>query len=105
MNLSQSTLFQDGGDTPLFAPGGMDQLSGYADNSQVLGDGWEQHVSPLLDAMQDGANSPQQTTSFDGFDDNTQKQLNDYLNEVRGQMATTKHAAIRYGEMQRNDAF
>jgi hypothetical protein len=100
----QSKLFQDGGDTPLLPVGGYDQMAGDAPVGKILQDGWEQKVRPLLDAMQESSNKPERTYNFAGFDDDTQKQLNDYLNQVRGQKATMQHQALRYAEMQRDQA-
>ncbi|CAK0772511.1 hypothetical protein CCP3SC15_450001 [Gammaproteobacteria bacterium] len=99
-----SQLFQEGGDVPTLPVGGYDQTSGYMDVGKLMQDGWAEKVKPVWDAMKAAALSPERKYALNGFDDATQKQLSLYLQQVKSQMASTKHAALRWGETQRDFA-
>jgi diguanylate cyclase (GGDEF)-like protein len=89
--------FGEGSNTlPLLPPGGYDQMSGWMDMGKAFMDGWLEEVKPGLEAMKASALSPARKYSFEGIDADTQKQLNRYLVDVRGQLATTKSAGVRW---------
>lgn len=89
---------------PLLPPGGYEQTSGYMDMGKMLLDGYADQVRPVLDAMRNATAEPDRNYSFEGFDDVTQKELNQYLNSVRGEQATLKRATMRWGDANRNFA-
>jgi hypothetical protein len=91
-------LFKDGGDLPILPPGGYEQLAGRMDASKIMEDGWNAELRPILDAMKESANSPEQVRSFAGLDAQTNKELNGYLNTVASKQATVKHSAMKWGE-------
>lgn len=98
------TLFQDA--DPRFPPGGYEEASGYLPEAWAMDEGWRDRVRPLLEGMQDEALKQlgERGTDLPGMDAETSKTLNRYLNQVQGDMATSKLAAVRYAEMKRDSA-
>ena len=92
-------LFKDGGDLPLLAPGAYDQLASRMDATKIFEDGWSDQIRPALEAMKESANSPERRYTFKDMDAQTQRELNQYLGTLSGKMASAKHAASKWGEV------
>jgi hypothetical protein len=101
-NKNPNALYQEGGDMPLFPVGGYDQMSGFAEMGNILHDGWLTEVKPLLDAMQDAAGKPEAKYNFAGMDEDTNRMFNQWVNQVRGSMAQTKHMTLGYADTKRD---
>jgi len=96
---SNTRFYQQEADTmPTLPPGGYDQLSGYMDVGKMLYDGWLDEVKPMLDEMKNSAMQPENRYNFAGMDEQTRKQMNLYLADTRGKLATSKNAARRWGD-------
>lgn len=94
----QANFYQNNNDNPTLPPGGYDQHSGYMDVGKLLYDGWLDEVKPMMDEMKKSAMQPENRYNFAGMDEQTRKDLNLYLAETRGRLATTKNAARRWGD-------
>lgn len=98
-------LFQDA-DLPV---GSLDAASGFMPQSAVMEEGWGRHIKPLLEAMEEEAISRQQS-GFSGegamkdMSPEGQGMLRKYMKEVQNDMATSKLAAMRWGEQRRDFA-
>jgi hypothetical protein len=106
------TLYQDApivpdanGQMPL---GAFDQASGFLPESEVRDEGWTKNVKPLLDSMRNVALDRLTLRPGEGatrdLSPEGQDMLRRYLAQVKGDMATTKLATIRWGENQRDYA-
>jgi hypothetical protein len=103
-----SSLFQDA-DLPV---GALDSASQFMPQSQVMEEGWARHIKPLLEAMEEEAVARTLTPSLSlkgegGFKDMSaegQAMLRQYMNGVKNDMATSKLAAMRWGEQKRDFA-
>jgi hypothetical protein len=85
-------------------PNGYDELSGgFLPESRVLDEGWTNYVWPLLNEMKKVAGEGvTRTFNISGLDAETQAMLRRYLNQVRGDLATSKLITTRFAEMQRD---
>jgi hypothetical protein len=98
------TLFQDADPrTPL---GYYEQQSGWLPEGAVMDEAWSHYIQPLLDGMQNEAvrQYREPTFSIGELDAPTQQSLTKYLNQKKGELATSKLAAVRYGETMRDFA-
>ncbi len=91
--------------------GGYENTAGVVFDGEIMEDGFASHVMGLLDGMEESAigrveNRVQGTTGsgVQGLDAGTQKQLNRYMSQVKGDMATSKLASVRFGEGLRDQA-
>lgn len=90
--------------------GSMEAAAGFegAPKSAFEEEGWRDQVMPLLDAMQETARERVSTGSTnDGMRDMSpegQKMLRQYMRQVQTEMATTKRAAMKWGENKRDEA-
>jgi hypothetical protein len=100
----QTTLFQNVDPrTPL---GYYEQQAGWLPEGAVMDEAWSHYVQPLLDGMQNEAvrQYREPTFSIGELDAPTQQSLTKYLNQKKGELATSKLAAVRYGETMRDFA-
>jgi hypothetical protein len=106
------TLYQDNPITPdaqsEMPLGGYEQAAGWLPESEVKDEGWTHQVRPLLDAMRETATERLNTKPLEGavrdMSPEGQAMLSRYMNEKKGEMATTKLATMRWGENQRDSA-
>jgi len=88
-------------------PGAYDQAADVMPTGPVLDEGWQRYVRPLLDSMQESAVARLNEKPLDGARDLSpegQAMLRQYMNRVKGEMATSKLATVRWGEKQRDFA-
>lgn len=106
------TLYQDAPILPDANPempmGAFEQASGFLPESEVRDEGWQQHVKPLIEAMRSTAHKRINSKPLEGaqrdLSPEGQDMLRRYMQKVQGDMATTKLAATRWGESQRDYA-
>lgn len=104
---------QNGGDVGQLFQQSEVPFGKYAEDSGFVasGDGldalWREKVNPLLKAMEAGAMEQVDGLMVDGGRDMSpegQAMLRKYMQQVKGDMATTKLATVRYAEKQRDFA-
>lgn len=102
----QTQLFQSA--DPRMPFGYYDEQAGVLGRpeAQIMDEGWEQHVRPLLQALEDEAirRSQERPLQVGGADDVTQAALAKYLGKVYQDQAATKLQTARWGESQRDFA-
>jgi len=99
-----ATLFQSDN-----LPFGMyEEAAQQIPHSQVMDEGWSQHVQPLLDAMREESlrrlKEPSLGEHFKGLSNEGQTNLRKYINNVKNEMASNKLTTVRWGENQRDFA-
>lgn len=87
-------------DVPL---GGTPATEPYGD---VLAETANEHLGPMLRRARDQFKDrlAEQPLKIGGLDGDTQREIRRYLNQVGGDMASTKLAAMKYGEQMRDSA-
>jgi len=104
-NSQPETLFQEA--DPRMPIGGYEEAAGWLPQSQVMDEGWNSEVQPLLDKMQEAATNrlknPQMDGAYKDLSPEGQRMLQQYLNGVTNDMASTKMAAQRWGAQKRDD--
>jgi hypothetical protein len=78
-------------------------------HGEVMEEGWNTHVKPLMDAMREAAlkQVSDPAARMDGVRDMSpegQKMLRQYMKQVQNEMASTKLSAMRWGETKRDEA-
>ena len=98
------TLFQEA--DPRTQSGDYDRASQTLFEGEMLRDAWSTLVEPLLSGMEQEAIKQFRAPKFDSskLDAQTQASLTKYLNQKKGEMATSKLASVRYGEGMRDFA-
>jgi len=91
---------------PRVPQGNYEQAAGFISDGQIMDDAWPKLVKPLLEGMESEAvrqfNQPE--FKVGGFDDPTQKQLGRYVNQVKGDLASSKLTTVRHAEAARDFA-
>ena len=116
----QTKLFQDDKlDVGPVEPGMVESVAPVEYAGVHEGDGWGQQVKPVLEALErrmmeeggrmrggmgDGGRGTADGGILGGLDPASRGQVEAWLRKVEGDMATSKLAAMRWGEMKRDDA-
>lgn len=98
-------LFQDA--DPRMPLGGYEEAAGWMPSSRAMDELWSQEIQPLLDGMRDVAierlNEPALNETFSRLSPEAQKQLQNYIKGVQSDLASTKMAAQRWGQVKRDE--
>lgn len=88
--------------------GGFEQAASWLPESEVRDQGWTEHVQPLLKEMHKVARRQLNNKKLAGASRDLSPEgaamLRQYMQQVQGEMATSKLATVRWGENQRDHA-
>lgn len=93
---------------PQMPLGAGDDATGFQPMGDALDEGWQQHVMPLLGAMEGEALNQLGQRPLDGamrdVSPEGQAMMRKYLKQVQNEMSTNKMSTMRWGEQQRDFA-